>query len=226
MPRSPTTVITANGSIDATEEARVDAKERFGHVRHGPSPRRHTTSTSSVVPNLIVPCGSCLSSFQVGQVKRTFRVQQKIQLKAPRSQQQMNKKRRRHRGIDYRTCQKGYNNLRNNGGTKINILWKLQQRSSRSTFQAKAPYGKHNLFTHFPKKTIVIFAVVGKLQEELSDGVHMFTHPARPSSVISSLPTTKCKGMQLLCKIWPLNGFKVTQRGSIYSARKQSPAFL
>ena len=31
--RRPTTVITADGSMNATEE-----RERFGHVRHGPAP--------------------------------------------------------------------------------------------------------------------------------------------------------------------------------------------
>ena len=35
--RRPTTVITADGSMNATEEA-TGLRERFGHVRHGPAP--------------------------------------------------------------------------------------------------------------------------------------------------------------------------------------------
>ena len=40
--RLPTTAITANGSIDTTEE-----RERFGHVRCSPTPRRHSSSIFS-----------------------------------------------------------------------------------------------------------------------------------------------------------------------------------
>ena len=35
----PTTVITATGSIDTTEEGSL--RERFGHARHCPTSRRH-----------------------------------------------------------------------------------------------------------------------------------------------------------------------------------------
>ena len=43
--RLPTTVITAIGSINTTEMASLRA--RFGHVRHCPTPRRHSSSVTS-----------------------------------------------------------------------------------------------------------------------------------------------------------------------------------
>ena len=72
----------------------------------------------------------------------------------------------------------------------------------------------------FPKTQIMRFASVRKLQGQLADVFHKVTHSAQQSSVISLPPTTRSsvqkenrgaiKGMHLLCKIWPLNGFKVT----------------
>ena len=72
----------------------------------------------------------------------------------------------------------------------------------------------------FPKTQIVRFASVRKLQGQLADVFHKVTHSARQSSVISLPPATRSsvqkenrgaiKGMHLLCKIWTLNGFKVT----------------
>ena len=75
-----------------------------------------------------------------------------------------------------------------------------------------------NPFSQRPK--IMRFASVRKLQGQLADIIHKVTHSARQSSVISLPPTTRSsvqkenrgaiKGMHLLCKIWPLNGFQVT----------------
>ena len=72
----------------------------------------------------------------------------------------------------------------------------------------------------FTETQVMIFASVRKLQGQLADVFHKVTHSARQSSVISLPPTTRSsvqkenrgaiKGMHLLCKIWPLNGFKVT----------------
>ena len=62
-----------------------------------------------------------------------------------------------------------------------------------------------------------------KLQGLLADEIHKVAYSSRQSSEISSLLTTKSsmkeenrgtiKGMRLLGKIWPLDGFKVTRDG-------------
>ena len=44
--RLPTTVITASGSIDTTEEGH-SPRERLRHVRHGPTSGRHSSGTVS-----------------------------------------------------------------------------------------------------------------------------------------------------------------------------------
>ena len=44
--RLPTTVITANVSIDTTEKG-PSLRERFGHIRHGPITSRHSRSAKS-----------------------------------------------------------------------------------------------------------------------------------------------------------------------------------
>ena len=69
----------------------------------------------------------------------------------------------------------------------------------------------------FPRIQIVKYASARKLREQLADEIHKVTYTARPSSDTYSQPITKSsmkkdncgtiKGMQLLYKIWPLNGF-------------------
>ena len=105
--------------------------ERNGHVRHGPTPPRHSSGAVSGKtlrrkeyscewnkgqnPNVIKNhklyhasgTTSCPSVSLVYQVKHTSRVQQKIQLHPTRSRHWMIKKRRKHRDIDCRICQNG-----------------------------------------------------------------------------------------------------------------------
>ena len=74
--RLPTTVITANVSIDTTEKG-PSLRERFGHIRHGPITSRHSRSAKS--GKLCEEGGysyertPCLSSFLVCQVMQPYR---------------------------------------------------------------------------------------------------------------------------------------------------------
>ena len=83
-----------------------------------------------------------------------------------------------------------------------------------------APKGSTLVHPLSQKIQIVSCASVRKLRGDVADVIHKVSHSARPSSVISLLPTTKSslkkrnrgtiKGMQLLCKFGPPNGFTVT----------------
>ena len=97
--------------------------------------------------------------------------------------------------------------------------WNQNQPPRPDPPPAKAPKGTHSSFTHFPKDPKnVKYANVRKLREQIADGYQKVTQPARPSSEKSLQPITESsmkkenrgrdKGMQLLCKNWPLNGFK------------------
>ena len=126
--RLPATVITANRSVDTTWEATVYVKDlaMFGTVQlledtpavlffwENPAKKMdmHTSGKKAKTQMLsrmvrlyfAIAITSYLSSFLVYPFKRTSRIQQKIQLKTPRSFHQMITKRRKHREIDCRTC--------------------------------------------------------------------------------------------------------------------------
>ena len=90
------------------------------------------------------------------------------------------------------------------------LVWNLfhQKHCRRSTIYEST----------FTRTQIVRCASVRALQR--ADVIHKVTRSARQSSVISLPPATRSsvlkenrgaiQGVHLLCKIWPLNGFKVT----------------
>ena len=114
--RRPTTVITANGSVDTTEEVTFFLKEMDMFVpvqlledtpvvlSLGKTLRRKWYSyewNEGQNPNLIKNNKMYLAN------ATTSRVQHKIQQKPPRSRHWMITKRRKHRDIDCRICQNG-----------------------------------------------------------------------------------------------------------------------
>ena len=72
----PTTVITANGTIDTTEEVTIHVKDLAMFV---------TVQLLDDTPAVSSAITSCPSSFFVDQVKHTLRIQYEIQVKVTRS---------------------------------------------------------------------------------------------------------------------------------------------
>ena len=122
--------MTANGSMNATEEAMVFVNEmdmfvtvqllkdtpaalslgKFceENVIHMNGKKVKTQILSKITRWYLANAKtSCSSVSLVSQVKHTLRVQQKIQLKPPRSRNWMITKRRKHREIDGRICENG-----------------------------------------------------------------------------------------------------------------------
>ena len=124
----------------------------------------------------------------------------------------MNKKRRRHRGIDCRTCQNGQRNSRK--------IWCNEDLLEMTVDLCQPEHQREKTISSriFTKIQSAKYASIRKLQEQLADEIHTVTYSARPSSAISLLATTESSmklenrgaitGVQLLCKICPLNGFR------------------
>ena len=118
----------------------------------------------------------------------------------------MNKKRRRHREISCRTCQIGLREFTESSWNQDRHLLEVTTDILQNHLVQTLYHQKESTIClrTFPKTQIV----------------NVRKYSARPSSVISLLPTTKpsmkrenrgtIKGAQLWCKIWPPNGFKVT----------------
>ena len=112
----------------------------------------------------------------------------------------------------------------------------LQNHLVPNLYQRKHQRGNSICLRIFPKTRTVRYASVRKLQEPLADEIHNVTCSARQSSVISLLPTTKSSmkmencgattGVQLLCKIWPLNGFRAIHAKTSQKMARSAGKFL
>ena len=90
----------------------------------------------------------------------------------------MNKRRRERRGVDCRSCQNGYRNLRKMVGLT----------SSGSDIKGLP---EPNRLRIFRKTQVVRDATVQRLHEQFADGIRNVTYSAPPSLERSSPPTTK-----------------------------------
>ena len=155
MCRLPSTVIMANGSIETTEEAIVYVKDldMFATVQ--------LLVDTSQTPNLLkenkivfCKCDNFVPIVVPSKLSDT-NISSSAGDSSPNSYHPMIRIQRGHREDGCKIWQNGWKWLKN-GGTKTNILWKSQQRSTRiissgpsSIRQTKK--ARHYLFTHFLK---------------------------------------------------------------------------
>ena len=134
----------------------------------------------------------------------------------------MIKKRRQHRETDCSTCQKGQRNF-------INIWWN----QNRYLLEVTAKNLQNRFVRNFCKVQICEICKCTKVtraacrcnsQIHISRAVKFCDIITADHKVLNGggESRNKSKGMQLLCKIWPLNGFKVTHaKQQIHKKRRE-----